>query len=78
MAREPVNNVTIRPKSKTDPAGNEDGYLYRSRSLSHWVGSAEGTRPQPMQTDQNHVAASYNISERHWNTEFDPRRVSKA
>ena len=29
--------------------------------------SADGTRPEQMWTDQNHLAASYGPSERHWN-----------
>src|SRR5260221_11213926 len=41
-----------------------DSYLYRSRSLSHSIGPAEGTPPQPMQTDQNDLTVSCYVSER--------------
>jgi len=33
-----------------DLAGNQCHCLYRSRSPSHWIGLAEGTRPQPTPT----------------------------
>jgi len=46
-----------------------DSSLYRSRSLSHWIGPAEGTPPQPMQTDQNDLMVSYYVSERNGSTE---------
>jgi len=33
-----------------DLAGNQSHCLYRSRSLSHWIGLTEGTHPQPTPT----------------------------
>jgi hypothetical protein len=42
------------------------------RSLSHKIDVAEGTRPQPMRTDQNYLAVSYYVSKRDWSTELDP------
>ena len=42
---------------------------YRSPSLSHWIGPADGTRPQSMLTDQNHFVASCYVSERNRTTE---------
>ena len=36
---------------RTDLAGNQGNCLYRSRSLSHWIVLAEGTRPQPIRTE---------------------------
>src|ERR1700732_4818080 len=65
----PLHNLAIRANSQTGLAGNGDSYLYRSRSLSHWIDPADGTRPQPMPTDQNHFAVSSCFSERNGNTE---------
>src|SRR5712691_3843716 len=54
----PVENLAVRRKSQTDLAGNQVNCLYKSRSLSHRIGLAEGTRPQPIPyRDQNHLAA---------------------
>ena len=47
--------LAIHVKSQTDLVGKRDGYLCRSRSLSHRVGSAVGTRREQMWTDQNHL-----------------------
>src|SRR5260221_11309201 len=41
-----------------------DSYLYRSRSLSHSIGPAEGTPPQPMLTDKNYLTVSCFFYER--------------
>ncbi len=46
-----VENLAVRRKSQTDPASNQVNCLYRSRSQSHWIGLAEGTRPQPIRTE---------------------------
>jgi hypothetical protein len=43
----------------------------QTRSLSRRIGSTEGTRPQPMSTDQNYVAVSNFNSKRHWSTKLD-------
>jgi hypothetical protein len=61
-----VDNLRFQP----DLAGNGDICLclYRSRSLSHWIGPAGGTRPQPMRTAQNHLVASRCVSA-HWRPE---------
>src|SRR6266404_102295 len=48
---------------------NGNGYPYRSRSLSHWV-PADGTRPQPMRTDQNHFVVSRYVFARDGSTEM--------
>jgi hypothetical protein len=53
-----MENLAVRRKSQTDLPGNDCNCLYRSRSLSHWIGLAEGTHPQPIPyRDQNHLAA---------------------
>ena len=36
---------------RTDLAGNQSNCLYRSRSLSHWIVLADGTRPQPIRRE---------------------------
>jgi hypothetical protein len=59
--------LAIHVKSQTDLVGKRDAYLCRSRSLSHRIGSAEGTRPEQMWTDQNQLVEAYCASERHWN-----------
>jgi hypothetical protein len=69
----PADNLAIQSKSQTDLVGTEDSYLCTYDLCRHKIGSADGTRPQPMPTDQNYLAASYFISERHWSTELDPR-----
>jgi len=50
----PVDLLAIHSKSQTDLVGKGDSYLCRSRSLSHRHSLTEGTRPQPMWTDQNY------------------------
>src|SRR5260221_5052568 len=53
------------PREFSNCSGRQrDSYLYRSRSLSHRIGSADGTRPQPMRTDQKHIVASCYVCER--------------
>ena len=64
-----AGTLAIHVKSQTDLVGKGNGYLL-SRSLSHRVGSAEGTRPEQMWTDQNYLIESYRASERHRNLNF--------
>jgi hypothetical protein len=56
---------------RTDLAGNQRNRLYRSPSLSYWIVLAEGTRPQPIQTEiKTGSRRLYCLSERDWSTEM--------
>ena len=55
------HNLAIR-NSQLILADNGDSCLHGPRSLSRWSGTADGTRPQPMRTDQNHFMASCYVS----------------
>ena len=74
--------LAIHVKSQTDLVGKRDDYLCRSQSLSHRVGSAEGTRREQMWTDQNHLVECFTkfpsatgtlnlIQARGWNRNWD-------
>jgi len=47
----PAENLAVQTEAQTDLAGNQRNCLYRSWFLSHWIGVAGGTRPQPIRTE---------------------------
>jgi hypothetical protein len=68
-----VDVLAIHSKSQTDLVGKDDGYLCRSGSLSCRISSAEGTRPEQMSTDQNHlVEFCTEFLKRRWSTKLAP------
>ncbi len=65
-----MDNLAVRRKSQTDLAGNQGNCLYTSRSLSHWIGLAEGTRPQPTPTEITTTLRRSYLSACNWNTQM--------